>query len=235
MKTKLSIFSLTITAALISNMPALAITLFSEQGISFDENTKVELEFMRSNGYWRAEFGVLNLTTNVKTMLLTEDLNKDPGISGNFGTPGIAVIDSIASYKFEANNDYTFFLDSYEDNTLKVSNYSTTDKNPDWYNSLTATGKGTRGDGYVEITNNTYKDSVNSTVVPGRQRALFLGNLSNGVEILLDDSTPWGENKFDAFVVVAKSVPEPGILPGLGLLAGGIFLSSSCKKQNKKR
>ena len=40
------------------------------------------------------------------------------------------------------------------------------------------------------------------------------------------------ENKFDAFVVVAKSVPEAGILPGLGLLAGGMFLSSSCKKPN---
>ena len=92
MKTKLSIFAFPITAALISNMPAQAISLFSEQGISFDENTKVELEFMRSNGYWRTEFGVLNLTTNVKTMLLTENLNKDPGSRDNLGTPGIAVL-----------------------------------------------------------------------------------------------------------------------------------------------
>ena len=232
MKTKLSVFASTIVVALISDMPALAITLFNEQGISFDENTKVQLEFMGSNGYWRAEFGVLHLTTSEKTVLLKEDLNKDPGTSHNFGTPGIAVLDPIASYRFEANNDYTFFLDSYEDDTHKVSNYSTTDENPNWYNSPEATGIGSTGDGHVEITNNTYKDSANGTVVPGRQRALFSGNLSKGVEILLDDSTPWGANKFDAFVVVAKSVPEPGILPGLGLLAGGMFLSSSCKKQN---
>ncbi|MCL2938710.1 MAG: hypothetical protein MGU50_20295 [Trichodesmium sp. MAG_R02] len=89
---------------------------------------------MGSNGYWRAEFGVLNLTTSEKTVLLKEDLNKDPGTSHNLGTPGIAVLDPIASYRFEANNDYTFFLDSYEDDTHKVSNYSTTDENPNWYN-----------------------------------------------------------------------------------------------------
>ncbi|MDE5080550.1 MAG: hypothetical protein O4808_11065 [Trichodesmium sp. St17_bin3_1_1] len=46
MKTKLSVFASTIVVALISDMPAQAITLFNEQGISFDENTKVQLEFM---------------------------------------------------------------------------------------------------------------------------------------------------------------------------------------------
>ena len=54
---------------------------------------------MGSNGYWRAEFGVLNLTTSEKTVLLKEDLNKDPGTSHNLGTPGIAVLDPIASYR----------------------------------------------------------------------------------------------------------------------------------------
>lgn len=228
MKTKLSIFSLTITAALISNMPALAISLFSEQGISFDENTKVELEFMRSNGYWRAEFGVLNLTTSDKTILLTEDLNKDPGSSDNLGTPGIAVLNPKASYTFEANNDYTFFLNSYEGNSFVDTQYSTTDQNPSWYNNSTP-------DGYVQISDNAYKDSVNGMVVAGRQRSLFFGNLSEGVELLFDDNKPWGNNRFDSFVVRAKSVPEPGILPGLGLLASGMLLSGSCKKQNKKR
>ena len=65
--------------------------------------------------------------------------------------------------------------------------------------------------------------------------SLFFGNLSEGVELFFDDNKPLGNNRFDSFVVRAKSVPEPGILSGLGLLAGGIFLSSSCKKQNKKR
>lgn len=61
---------------------------------------------------------------------------------------------------------------------------------------------------------------------------MFLGNLFNGVEILLDDSMFWGVNKFDVFVVVVKFVLELGILFGLGLLVGGMFLFSFCKKLN---
>ena len=59
------------------------------------------------------------------------------------------------------NNDYTFFLNSYEGNSFVDTQYSTTDKNPSWYNNSTP-------DGYVQISDNAYKDSVNDMVVAGR-------------------------------------------------------------------
>lgn len=103
-----------------------------------------------------------------KIVLLKEDFNKDFGISYNFGIFGIVVFDLIVSYRFEVNNDYIFFLDSYEDDIYKVFNYFIIDENLNWYNSLEVIGIGFIGDGYVEIINNIYKDFVNGIVVFGR-------------------------------------------------------------------
>lgn len=88
-----------------------------------------------------------------KIVLLKEDFNKDFGISYNFGIFGIVVFDLIVSYRFEVNNDYIFFLDSYEDDIYKVFNYFIIDENLNWYNSLEVIGIGFIGDGYVEIIN----------------------------------------------------------------------------------
>ena len=264
MKTKLSIFSFSaaIIGALIPTVPAQAVSMFDNTGIFFEEDTEVQFDFLQSNGWWRSDFGVKNLDTGIENILLSEDLNVDPGSgwhNDNKGTPGIAVKNTSNSFTFEADTNYTFFLTSFNKNgnpdTPYNTQYSTTTLNPTWYKY--GTGDGAMGDGKFEITKNDYDSSINGTIIPGEQRALFSGKLleDNSANILFEDNTTWGNNDFDDFVVQAsiqndkieisqsrdlpssrdlpkEDVPEPATFAGLALVVGGIFLSGSCKKQN---
>ena len=261
MKTKLSIFSFSaaIIGALIPTVPAQAVSMFDNTGIFFEEDTEVQFDFLQSNGWWRSDFGVKNLDKGIENILLSEVLNVDPGSgwqNDNKGTPGIAVENTSNSFTFQANTNYTFFLTSFNKNgnpdTPYNTQYSTTILNPTWYKS--GTGDGAVGDGTFEITKNDYNSSINGTILPGEQRALFSGKLleKNLANILFEDNTTWGNNDFDDFVVQARiqddgggkrepdpgrdlpieDVPEPATFAGLALVVGGIFLSGSCKKQN---
>lgn len=264
MKTKLSIFSFSaaIIGALIPTVPAQAVSMFDNKGIFFEEDTEVQFDFLQSNGWWRSVFGVKNLDTGIENILLSEDLNVDPGSgwhNDNKGTPGIAVKNTRNSFTFEADTNYTFFLTSFNKNgnpdTPYNTQYSTTTLNPTWYKN--GTGDGVMGDGKFKITENDYDSSINDTIIPGEQRALFSGKLleENSANILFEDNTTWGNNDFDDFVVQAsiqndkieisqsrdlpssrdlpkEDVPEPATFAGLALVVGGIFLSGSCKKQN---
>ena len=259
MKTKLSIFSFSaaIIGALIPTIPAQAVSMFDDEGIFFEEETEMQFDFLQSNGWWRSDFGVKNLDTGIENILLSEVLNVDPGSgwqNDNKGTPGIAVENTSNSFTFQANTNYTFFLTSFNKNgnpdTPYNTQYSTTILNPTWYKS--GTGDGAVGDGTFEITKNDYNSSINGTILPGEQRALFSGKLleKNLANILFEDNTTWGNNDFDDFVVQARiqddgggrgdpgrdlpieDVPEPATFAGLALVVGGIFLSGSCKKQN---
>jgi hypothetical protein len=265
MKTKLSIFSFSaaIIGALIPTVPAQAVSMFDNKGIFFEKDTKVQFDFLQSNGWWRSDFGVKNLDTGIKDILLTEVLNVDPGSgrhNDNKGTPGIAVKNTRNSFTFEADINYTFFLTSFNKNgnpdTPYNTQYSTTTLNPTWYKY--GTGDGVMDDGKFKITENDYDSSIDGTIIPGEQRALFSGKLleENLANILFEDNTTWGNNDFDDFVVQAsiqddggekrvpgrdtptsrdlliEDVPEPATFAGLALVVGGIFLSGSCKKQN---
>ena len=256
MKTKLSIFSFSaaIIGALIPTVPAQAVSMFDNKGIFFEEDTEVQFDFLQSNGWWRSDFGVKNLDTGIENILLSEDLNVDPGSgwhNDNKGTPGIAVKNTSNSFTFQADTNYTFFLTSFNKNgnpdTPYNTQYSTTTLNPTWYKS--GTGDGGMGDGKFKITKNDYDSSINGTILPGEQRALFSGKLleENLANILFEDNTTWGNNDFDDFVVQAsiqnddggrgdpgrdlpiEDVPEPATFAGLALVVGGIFLSGSCK------
>ena len=260
MKTKLSIFSFSaaIIGALIPTYGAQAVSMFDNKGIFFEEDTEVQFDFLQSNGWWRSDFGVKNLDTGIENILLSEDLNVDPGSgwhNDNKGTPGIAVKNTSNSFTFEADTNYTFFLTSFNKNgnpdTPYNTQYSTTTLNPTWYKY--GTGDGVMGDGKFKITENDYDSSINATIIiPGEQRALFSGKLleENSANILFEDNTTWGNNDFDDFVVQAsiqndgggrgdvgrdlpiEDVPEPATFAGLALVVGVIFLSGSCKKQN---
>lgn len=261
MKTKLSIFSFSaaIIGALIPTVPAQAVSMFDNKGIFFEEDTEVQFDFLQSNGWWRSDFGVKNLDTGIENILLSEDLNVDPGSgwhNDNKGTPGIAVKNTSNSFTFQADTNYTFFLTSFNKDvtpdTPYNTQYSTTTLNPTWYKY--GTGDGAMGDGKFKITENDYDSSIDGTILPGEQRALFSGKLleENSANILFEDNTTWGNNDFDDFVVQAmiiqdddggrgippnrgipsEDVPEPATFAGLALVVGGIFLSGSCKKQN---
>ncbi len=242
MKTKFSIFLTAIASGLISAMPAQAASMFGTEGIIFfEEDTEVEFEFKQSNGWWRADFGVMKLDTGEKTILLQEYLNADPGsgeANDNLGTPGSAVVEPLASFMFEEDTEYTLFVSSYNKDggvdTPFYTQYSTTKLNPSFYNN--GTGGGVLGGGNFEVGGNDFDSSIDGTIVIGQQRTIFSGDLFNGdsVRIVFEDNTTWGDNDFDDFVVEAQlmsvSTPEPATLAGLGIVAGGMFLSR-CKKQ----
>ena len=251
MKTQLSIFSTVIASGFISAIPAQA-ALFSNEGIWFEEETTVEFEFLQSNSWWQADFGVKNLDTGEAEILLVEDLNMDPGsgwANDNLGTAGTAVTQTSTSFTFEANTNYTLFLESLNpdgnpDTPYNIQ-YSTTNENPTWYRD--GEGLGKQGDGLFEIgagpndyDKNNFTDSgLNGLVIDGQQRAFFKQDGENSTKIFFEDNTTWGDNDFDDFVVrahlpgtpVPTPIPEPAILAGLGFVVGRIFLSRSYKKQ----
>ncbi|MDJ0553673.1 MAG: PEP-CTERM sorting domain-containing protein [Microcoleaceae cyanobacterium MO_207.B10] len=254
MKTQLSILLTALVGGVMSGMPAQAAS-FGNDGIMFNTDTEVEFNFLQSHGWWRGDFGVKNLDTGVETILLSEDLNANPGSgehNDSLGTAGfgLAVTNPLASFTFTANNNYTFFLTSYNkdgSNPYEGKNwdyantqYSTTSLNPSWYNQ--GTGVGAQGDGTFvigdapeEYNKNLYNSSLNGMVVSGQERALFLGDLfGEGANILFEDNTSYGNNDFDDFVVKAtaiESTPEPATMAGLGIVIGGMILSRSGKKQ----
>ena len=261
MKTKLSIFSVTIIGGLIATIPAQAASMFDDEGIYFKEETTVEFEFLQSNGWWRADFGVMNINTGEKNILLSEDLHVDPGSgwhNDNLGTPNTAVQNTTNSFTFKEETNYTLFLESVNKDVNKDvtpdtpynTQYSTTALNPTWYNN--GTGTGSNNNGTFDVTENDYDSRIDGTILPGQQRVLFKGDLFDEsqslVEILFEDNTTWGNNDFDDFVVKAKldslamglisqnftspaSVPESGLLAALGLVVSKIFLSRFYKQQ----
>ncbi len=199
------------------------------------------------------------MATGEEKILFEEVQNADNlGGPDNEGTAGVTVLNPTTSYTFAANTEYSFFLRSLTpdgENPFAGSNiedvntvYSTDSKNPGWFNVVTG-GVGRNPDGTYTIgvgpdlpdNLNQYDSSLDGrdNLLPnGQRRSIFLGDLFAGdVEILFEDTTPNGaDNDFDDFVFTAKlathvSTPEPATLAGLGMVAGGMFLSRSRKKQ----
>jgi hypothetical protein len=229
----LSVATVTTLLSLVSALPANAFT-FGNSGILFDTDTTVNFEFLQSHGWWKGQFGIMDTSTGNQTFLISEDRHVNPG-SGwqddSRGTAGIglAVENPFANFTFKAGTEYSLFLTSYDvkDPSKTYTQYSSTLLNPEWYKNGTGTGR--QEDGTFMITNNDYDPSLNGTILDGRQRTLFQGNLSSGMNIFFEDNTTWGDNDFDDFVLSARivdsaSVPEPATLAGLAVVAGATTL-----------
>lgn len=127
------------------SLPAAAQDIVGNQGIRFDEDTIVELEFIESHGAYQSTFGVINLDscqaepsgviifdTCEKTPLLSEakpsdtyqsvyrrstyETDSQHSRSEDFlGTPGNTVPEPNAEFLFEAGKRYAFYLESQFD------------------------------------------------------------------------------------------------------------------------
>lgn len=229
----LSAAAVTTLLSLVSTLPANAFT-FGNSGILFDTDTTVDFEFLQSNGWWLGQFGVAETSNLSQTFLLSENRRVNPGSgvhNDSLGTvgSGLAVENPFANFTFQAGTEYSFFLTSYDTNDLSktYTQYSSNLLNPGWYKNGTGTGK--QGGETFMITDNNYDSNLNGTILDGRQRALFQGDLVSGMNILFEDNTTWGDNDFDDFVVSARivqsaSVPEPATLTGLLVIAGAATL-----------
>lgn len=127
-------------------MAAQASETFGNQGIRLDVDTIVEFEFIESNGGYQSVFGIVNLETGEKFPLYQEVKNADNPQSVNQpssyrddlglenrddfqGTPGNTVPQYLGEFRFAANTDYSFYLESYFDGEPAGTLYSTSSYN----------------------------------------------------------------------------------------------------------
>lgn len=102
----------------ISSMQVRAEESFGSEGVRFDVDTIVEFEFVESHGAYQSTFGVINLDTGEKTPLLVEVKpadSDDPVVNKRtdfLSTPGNAVPQPLAEFKFKAKTQYAFYLES---------------------------------------------------------------------------------------------------------------------------
>lgn len=157
LRPSLSFLSLSIgTVGLLQAMSlSAAADIVNNQGISFDEDTIVEFEFIESHGAYQSIFGVIDLDsckTNVagginldsclKTPLLAEikasdsfdtvfrrstyETDLQEGRNNDFlGSPGNTVPIFKEEFLFKANNRYAFYLESQFDGKSAGTVYST--------------------------------------------------------------------------------------------------------------
>lgn len=142
--------ALGISAAVLALIPrpALAQELFSNQGIRLAVDTVVEFEFLESNGSYRSVFGIMNLQTGEKFPLYSEVKEADSPQPVNrpssyqddvgaqhrsdfYGSPGVTVPQPLREFRFAANTDYSFYLDSSFNGQPAGTLYSTSNQNPD--------------------------------------------------------------------------------------------------------
>ncbi len=127
-------------------MPAQAQELFGNDGIRLDVDTVVEFEFLESNGSYQSVFGIVNLQTGEQFPLYGEvkpsntlqpievpsDYQDDLGSQNRddfHGTPGTVVPLPLGEFKFAADTDYSFYLESYFNGQPAGTLYSTSSLN----------------------------------------------------------------------------------------------------------
>ncbi|GAP97855.1 PEP-CTERM sorting domain-containing protein [Leptolyngbya sp. NIES-2104] len=126
-------------------LPAYAVSLINNSGVQFDQETTIESNFVESHGAYQSTFGVINLETKEKTPLITETRASDSpesifkpstrrshiGTNTDFkGTPGNAVPQPTAQFRFQANQRYVLYLESTYNGRPTGIIYSTDVLNP---------------------------------------------------------------------------------------------------------
>lgn len=132
-------------------------TTFSDQGISFDQDTIVEFEFIQSHGSYRTVFGMVDRTTGKPMVIFQENQpydnygvttvastsgDHDTGTTqdyvGTFGktvTAGVGLKPvksfgkqdgQVVEVPFQANHQYVFFLDVYNERGEFVNQFLST-------------------------------------------------------------------------------------------------------------
>ncbi|MEM7063186.1 MAG: hypothetical protein AAF572_08475 [Cyanobacteria bacterium P01_B01_bin.77] len=125
--------------------PAVAET-FGNEGIRLEVDTVVEFEFLESNGSYQSIFGIVNLQTGeqfplygevkasdaLQTVNTPSDYQDDLGIQNQddfYGTPGTTVPQPLREFRFSADTDYSFYLESYFNGQPAGTLYSTSSLN----------------------------------------------------------------------------------------------------------
>ena len=226
----------TAIAGLVSAAPAQAITFGS--GLIQGDGSNVHFTFHESHNWFESEWGVYNKTTDTFHTLFDEVLRNDPGKGGrdNMGTCGITVVDCEASFTFQENNEYSFFLKSVGNNPLNPRLiFSANELNQDRGGMKFENQTKFLSD--LSVLNDTRYQTNNSPDSDLANWASENVTLKNGVDSLIafeDSGLIDGEYQhgdWNDFLVTA-TVPEPATLLGLGVVAGAMTLSR--RRKNDK-
>lgn len=186
-------------ALAVVNTPAQAATiLFGNEGILFDTDTIIDLEFLSSNGEYQSAFGFVTLEDGEAGEFTSVFSENAPGydlpIVGDFlGTFPETVSDRTAQFIFAANVEYSFALRTGS-NIL----YSTSSLNSGGTQQARFTG----GD-----------DLVNTAAT------VAFDDRGNGPDFDYNDFVVSVKDP-----VPTASVPEPATWAGLGMVAGSMAL-----------
>lgn len=200
---------------------------FSNNVVQFDVETGVEFEVIESHGAYKSIFGVMDLNTGAKTLLIKEEKSADSDdrevnkASDFLGTPGNTLNPPKNVFKFQANTPYTFFLESRNGSGRVVSTvYSTSSKNAkgsvqaqfdkdfsglanqgvkiSWDDTVKKSGAGTDFNDFVVIAGGVGNSASAPQVDPGAQQVEGeLGSL--------------GSKEFPSNIPVAGSSISPGL------------------------
>ncbi|MBX2865898.1 MAG: DUF4114 domain-containing protein [Leptolyngbyaceae cyanobacterium MAG.088] len=121
--------ALSVIVAMVGVLPVQAQELFGNGGIRLEVDTTVEFEFLESNGSYRSTFGIINLDTGEKFPLYGEIKESDVSQPVNrpssyrddtgpqnqddfYGSPGDTIPRPLGEFRFAANTNYSFYLES---------------------------------------------------------------------------------------------------------------------------
>jgi hypothetical protein len=251
MNTKRNFLTAAATTAIVglaSLAPAQAASFSSTSGISFGKDTTVTFEFLESAGLHRSELKVFELDASGNAIgdgsdLFGEIQAHDGGNGFDFtkpgtplGTCGITVLDCETNFTFEAGKNYTLGLYSYfrnpngTNNRLESISYLT---QKGWMRTSGNEGRevGVETEGQLFLLG-----SLGSEVdkVKFDNPGDFLGgDVTDWLNIGIDDSGNSQDADYNDFKFRAKAVstPEPTVLLGLAVAAGGMFMT----RRNKNK
>lgn len=235
MNTKRNFLTAAATTAIVglaSVAPAQAAS-FGTSGISFNKDTTVDFEFTQSYGRYRTDLRLYevqdgkifsDLGTLFKEVKAADVVDaKGAPTSKPKGTAGNAVVDYTASFNFEAGKKYT----------LGIVNYGFWQKdgsNP--YGGIFYTTSALNTGGTQQA---VFGSSGGDELFEFTDASLFQSGdpLAGWVDISFDDAGNNNDKDFQDFTLKAKAVstPEPTVLLGLGVAAGGMFLT----RRNKNK
>ncbi len=239
----------TAIVGLASVVPAQAAS-FGTSGINFNKDTTVEFGFNKSVGLFRSELRVFELDAEGNTVgdgynILNEVQAHDGGNGYDFGddgepsgTCGITVLDCETNFTFEAGKNYTLGLFNYHRTSgqLKTKSFL---NNKGYYSYYQKNQDGSKT--FKEVNTNDQLFLLGSWgSETDAQKITNPGDYTEGYDLLddllkigIDDSGNNLDGDYNDFQITARiaSTPEPTVLLGLGVVAGGMFLT----RRNKNK
>ncbi|MCT7950351.1 PEP-CTERM sorting domain-containing protein [Ancylothrix sp. C2] len=195
---------------------------FGNSGITFNSNTTVNFNFIRSQGAYQSRLGIYEVltqgrqtVTSLVSNLFSEVKPSDNGRANEWaGTLGNTVLGSgKASFEFVAGRVYTLGLASTFNGNNRPTVFSTT--------SLNRFG-GVNTQQAVFATSLPLNNNSTAALAGAANYNSANPFTQGGIQIGFDDRGNGNDADFQDFQVTAEAVPEPTTMAGMALGAAGL-------------